>query len=80
MIRKYYRADIRDSIKIGNISEIKYLFYKPSFLGKDGIPLCTARGVRFIEELKEFKIVRTEMIDNNILIELANGEPICLLD
>ena len=63
-----------------NLVDRIFLFYKPSFIGNDGIPVFTKKGAEFIKKLAEFKIIRTEIIDNNILIELSNGEPICLLD
>jgi diaminohydroxyphosphoribosylaminopyrimidine deaminase/5-amino-6-(5-phosphoribosylamino)uracil reductase len=63
-----------------NLVDRIFLFYKPTFIGNDGIPVFTKNGTDFIKKLKEFKIVKTETIDNNILIELSNGEPICLLD
>lgn len=57
-----------------------FLFYKPAFLGDDGIPVFTKKGSKFVNKLKDFKIIKTETIDDNFLIELSNGEPICLLD
>ena len=63
-----------------NLVDRIYLFYKPSFLGKDGVEVFTKTGTNFINELKDFKIIKTEIIDNNILIELSNGESLCLLD
>ena len=62
-----------------NLVDRIFLFYKPSFIGNDGIPVFTKQGTEFIKKLTEFKIIRTEIIDNNILIELSNGDPICLL-
>ncbi len=57
-----------------------FLFYKPAFIGNDGIPIFTKKGNDFIKKLKDFKIINTQIIDNNFLIELSNGDPICLLD
>lgn len=55
-----------------------FLFYKPAFLGKDGIPVFTGEGVKAIDELEEFKLNRVEAVDNNILIDLTKGEALCL--
>ncbi len=63
-----------------NLVDRIFLFYKPALIGNDGIPVFTKKGTDFINKLKDFKIIKTEIIDNNFLIELSNGEPICLLD
>ena len=55
------------------------LFYKPSFLGNDGIALYNGRKHISICELTEFNLVSTTKIENNIMIDLSIGEPICLL-
>jgi diaminohydroxyphosphoribosylaminopyrimidine deaminase / 5-amino-6-(5-phosphoribosylamino)uracil reductase len=57
-----------------------YLFYKPAFLGKDGIPVFNGEKNNFIKDLKEFSVIKTEIIDNNILIEMAKGQLLCLLE
>jgi diaminohydroxyphosphoribosylaminopyrimidine deaminase/5-amino-6-(5-phosphoribosylamino)uracil reductase len=55
-----------------------FLFYKPSFLGADGISVFLNKGVKQIRELEEFNIVDVKIIDNNFMVELSRGEPICL--
>lgn len=57
-----------------------FLFYKPSFLGKDGINIFDKTGITSIKKLKEFRLVNLQKIENNFLIELSKGEPLCLLD
>ncbi len=57
-----------------------FLFYKPAFLGKDGKNFYNKTGISLISELEEFEIVRVKKIENNIMIELAKGEPLCLLE
>lgn len=54
-----------------NLVDKMYLFYKPSFLGTDGIPVFTKTGIDTIPQLNEFKVVQTQIIENNILVELA---------
>ena len=54
-----------------NLVDHIYLFYKPSFLGTDGIPAFTKTGIDTIPQLNEFKVVQTQIIENNILVELA---------
>lgn len=61
-----------------NLIDRFLLFFRPSFLGKDGIPLYTHEGINTIEELKKYNIVSTKQIDDNILIDLSKGEPLCL--
>lgn len=63
-----------------NLVDRIFLFYKPAFIGNYGIPIFTKKGMDFIKNLKDFKVIKTEIIENNILIELSNGEPVCLLD
>ena len=62
-----------------NLVDRIFLFYKPAFIGLDGIPVFTKTGIKFISELKNFDIIRTKIIDSNFLVELSSGEPICLL-
>lgn len=57
-----------------------YLFYKCSFIGNDGIPVVREFGHDSIAGLDEFTLENVTKIDNNIMLELSNGEPICLLD
>ena len=57
-----------------------FLFFKPSFLGKDGLNIFNKSGTALIRELKEFKIINVTKIKNNFLIELAKGKSLCLLD
>ena len=57
-----------------------FLFYRPAFIGKDGAPVFTKTGIDTIDELENFDIIKTKVIDNNFLVELSDGEPICLLD
>lgn len=55
-----------------------YLFYKPSFLGNDGVPVFTGMGTASIGELVEFSLVRVEKIENNILVIASKGGESCL--
>lgn len=57
-----------------------FLFYKPAFLGKDGKNIFNKTGISSMKKLKEFEMINIQKIDNNFLIELSKGEPICLLD
>jgi len=57
-----------------------FLFYKPAFLGKDGKHIYNKSGVLLISELTEFEIVNVKKLENNIMIELSKGEPLCLLE
>jgi diaminohydroxyphosphoribosylaminopyrimidine deaminase / 5-amino-6-(5-phosphoribosylamino)uracil reductase len=59
-----------------NLVDHIYLFYKPSFLGTDGIPAFTKTGIDTIPQLNEFKVVQTQIIENNILVELASSLPL----
>ncbi len=55
-----------------------FLFYKPSFLGNDGIPVYLDRGIKQIRDLDEFNLVDVRIIDNNFMVEMSRGEPLCL--
>ncbi len=57
-----------------------FLFYKPSFLGVDGVSIFQKKGVKFIKDLNEFKIDCVTQLDNNFMIEMSRGESLCLLD
>lgn len=57
-----------------------FLFYKPAFLGKDGKNIYNKTGALLISELSEFEIVNIKKLENNIMIELTKGEPLCLLE
>lgn len=54
------------------------LFYKPSFLGNDGLSVIGDNKVKTIGQLKEFDIISTRIIDNNFMIDMTKGEPLCL--
>jgi len=55
-----------------------FLFYKPAFLGTDGIDILNSKGKTLISELEEFRIVNIKKLENNIMIDMARGEEICL--
>ena len=57
-----------------------FLFYKPSFLGVNGVSIFQKKGQKFIKDLNEFKIDNVTELDNNIMVELSRGESLCLLD
>ena len=57
-----------------------FLFYKPSFLGNDGIPIVDKSGVGKISHLKEFEILNVLQLENNILIELTKNSSFSLLE
>ncbi|OHD16266.1 MAG: riboflavin biosynthesis protein RibD [Spirochaetes bacterium GWD1_27_9] len=63
-----------------NLCDKVYLFYKLSFMGKDGVPIFNGKGIELIEEMQDFAMDNIQKIDNNILIELSRGESLCLLD
>lgn len=54
------------------------LFYNPSFLGNDGLGVLGNNNVKTISQLKEFDIISTKIIDNNFMVDMAKGEPLCL--
>lgn len=56
-----------------------FLFYRPAFLGNDGVSVVDAMGLDRIADLKDWKINSIEKVDDNIMIDLARGEPLCLL-
>lgn len=56
-----------------NLVDYIYLFYKPSFLGKDGVSVFNKTGTKNISELNDFNINKSEIIDDNISIELYRG-------
>ena len=62
-----------------NLADEIFLFYRPAFIGRDGINFFNGWGTERIESLRDYKAVRTELIDNNILMHLAMKEPLCLL-
>jgi diaminohydroxyphosphoribosylaminopyrimidine deaminase/5-amino-6-(5-phosphoribosylamino)uracil reductase len=63
-----------------NLVDRIFLFYKPGFLGSDAVPVFSGTGIKSISEINEYKITGLEKIENNVMIELSKGEPICLLD
>ncbi|HQJ05857.1 MAG TPA: dihydrofolate reductase family protein, partial [Spirochaetota bacterium] len=54
------------------------LFYKPSFLGNDGLSVVGDNNVKTIDQLKEFNVVSAKIVDNNFMIDMSKGEPLCL--
>ncbi|MBN2545102.1 MAG: bifunctional diaminohydroxyphosphoribosylaminopyrimidine deaminase/5-amino-6-(5-phosphoribosylamino)uracil reductase RibD [Spirochaetes bacterium] len=56
-----------------------FLFYKPAFLGNDGIPLILERKINHIKNLSDFKINDVKLMDDNFMVDLARGEALCLL-
>jgi len=61
-----------------NLVDKIYLFYKPSFLGSDGIPLYNGYSTQKIDQLKDFKINNIKKIKNNFLVELIKEKDLCL--
>ncbi len=56
------------------------LFYRPCFMGGDGKPVMPGEGVSHIAELSDFSVLETSVIGNNVMMDLAKGEPLCLRD
>jgi diaminohydroxyphosphoribosylaminopyrimidine deaminase/5-amino-6-(5-phosphoribosylamino)uracil reductase len=56
------------------------LFYRPCFMGSDGRPVVTGEGPEKLSELSDFSVVGTQVLGNNVMIDLAKGEPLCLRD
>ncbi len=61
------------------------LFYRPTFIGDDGKNVVKNLNVTQIRQLQDFSIVKSEVIDDNIMIDMyrqtsMQGEPLCLLD
>lgn len=61
------------------------LFYRPTFIGADGKNVVGDLNVTQIKQLEDFSIVKSEVIDDNIMIDMykqssMQGEPLCLLD
>lgn len=63
-----------------NLVDRVFLFYKPSFLGSDALNIIKEQKIKKIDFLKELTLVDIRLLYNNFLVELSNGEPICLLD
>ncbi|MCG8571929.1 MAG: bifunctional diaminohydroxyphosphoribosylaminopyrimidine deaminase/5-amino-6-(5-phosphoribosylamino)uracil reductase RibD [Spirochaetes bacterium] len=57
-----------------------YLFYKPAFLGNDGISVSQVSGIQSISKLKEFHIHKTEKLENNFLVVCVPEGEKCLLE
>jgi len=55
-----------------------FVFYKPAFLGSDGIDVCLSKGKSLISELQEFSILNIKKLENNIMVDMIKGEEICL--
>jgi diaminohydroxyphosphoribosylaminopyrimidine deaminase/5-amino-6-(5-phosphoribosylamino)uracil reductase len=56
------------------------LFYRPCFMGNDGRPVVSGEGPEKLSELFDFSVVGTHILGNNVMIDLAKGEPLCLRD
>jgi diaminohydroxyphosphoribosylaminopyrimidine deaminase / 5-amino-6-(5-phosphoribosylamino)uracil reductase len=61
-----------------NLVDRIFLFYKPAFLGKDGINIFNKTGINSIKKLQEFEINDIKTIDNNFLIDMSKGKALCL--
>ncbi len=56
------------------------LFYRPTFMGIDGKPVCVFPSPDKVASLKDFSVVETRVLGNNVMIDMAKEEPLCLLD
>lgn len=57
-----------------------FLFYRPAFLGNDGIPMVRPLGKKSVDELEDFSLAGVRAVDGNVLVDLYRGEALCLLD
>jgi len=57
-----------------------FLFYKPAFMGNDGVPIIQERKINLIKSLSDYNINEVKIIDDNFMIDLYRGEALCLLD
>lgn len=57
-----------------------YLFYRAGFIGDDGIQVLHEHSVKYVEDIKDFQLIDIKIVDNNFMVEMADGDPICLLD
>lgn len=56
------------------------LFYRPTFMGVDGKSVCVLPGPDKVSSLKDFSAFETRILGNNVMMDMAKGEPLCLLD
>ena len=56
------------------------LFYRPSFMGSDGLNVVGGLGVTKIHQLMNFHIHSVKQVDDNIMVDLARSgtEALCL--
>lgn len=62
-----------------NLVDHLFLFYKPAFLGNDGIAVYNRTGITEIGQLAEFKTAGCRTLDNNIMVEMVKDEQLDLL-
>ncbi len=55
-----------------------FLFYKPGFMGNDGISVIRGVGNTEVSQIDEFKTGEIKLFDNNIMVELYKGDKLCL--
>jgi diaminohydroxyphosphoribosylaminopyrimidine deaminase/5-amino-6-(5-phosphoribosylamino)uracil reductase len=56
------------------------LFYKPAFMGASGIPVVAGPGPDLASDLEEFTLNGVTVLENNFMVDLSKGAPLCLLD
>ncbi len=56
------------------------LFYRPCFMGNNGRPVVSGDGPDRLSELSDFSVVESQVLGNNVMLDLAKGEPLCLRD
>lgn len=63
-----------------NLAHRVILFYRPTFMGNDGKPVIDGEGPEKLSELSDFSVVSASLVGSNVMMDLARGEPLCLLD
>ena len=68
-----------------NLVDRVILFYRPAFIGGDGLNVVKSQNITEIAKLSDFNVVSTSVVADNIMVDLykksdRKGEPLCLLD
>lgn len=61
-----------------NLVDRILLFYRPAFMGVNGLPFYKSQGVEKVNKLRNYNIDKCETIDDNIFMDLYKGEKLCL--
>jgi diaminohydroxyphosphoribosylaminopyrimidine deaminase/5-amino-6-(5-phosphoribosylamino)uracil reductase len=56
------------------------IFYRPTFMGADGKAVHVLPGPDRVSDLRDFSVVDSRTLGNNVMLDLARGDPLCLLD